>query len=444
MPRLTDLTLRNLPVPAIGQITYDDEGSPLKVRISQGGARTFLVMLGSGRRYTIGRFGEVTLAEAREAARRLRAERTLGRILPSTVSLDRARTEYLDEIGVRPSTLSYYRRNLNRLSGTKLSDISPRDIVSVLASRKPASRLQYLRTYTAFFNWCISKHYLEKSPCERMEAGRTRRRTRVLTADELRAIWAATAAPGSYNSIVRLCLATGQRKTEWAHCRDTWLTNYGVSFPPEICKNHNRHNFPLGPLARSLLPSCKGLLFPSDEGTVYTAWSKPKLALDKAIQIAPWQHRDLRRTYRTLLASLGTPREISERLVNHISDQNELEKIYDQFDYAEPMHKAQLAYEKHLASLPRILRQQDLQEPLRLFKLHAQNVVCRRGPHPSDDALVRTPLRSVQTHFLRDNQRLAQPARAQLPTRRRRTLRDGVSARWIPPDVCKQVLGMLE
>jgi len=72
------------------------------------------------------------------------------------------------------------------------------------------------------------------------------------------------------------------------------------------------------------------------------------------LDIAPWQLRDLRRTYRTIQASIGTTREISERLINHVSEQGELEKIYDQFDYAEPMEKAQRNYEAHLKQLLQI------------------------------------------------------------------------------------------
>src|SRR5215472_1575226 len=119
MPKLTDISLRNLSVPSSGQVTYDDDGSPLKVRVSQGGSKTFIVMLGSGRRHTIGRFGEVTLSQAREAARRLRAEKTLGRILPASVKLDDAITDYLADIRVRPNTMAYYKRNLARLTASK-------------------------------------------------------------------------------------------------------------------------------------------------------------------------------------------------------------------------------------------------------------------------------------------------------------------------------------
>src|SRR5262249_56317473 len=113
MPKLTDISLRNLPVPECGQITYNDDGSPLKIRVSQGGAKTFFVLLdGTGRRHTIGRFGEVTLSDAREAARRLRAERTLGRIRPTSVKLQKAIDEYLADIRVSPNTYAYYNRTL--------------------------------------------------------------------------------------------------------------------------------------------------------------------------------------------------------------------------------------------------------------------------------------------------------------------------------------------
>ena len=352
MPTFTDVYLRNLALPTKGQITLVDESSPLRLRVSQGGSKTFFVTLdGSGTRHVIGRYGEVSLKDAREAARKLRAEKTLGRIIPAAVDLTRAREEYLKQADIRQSTREYYERNLNRLKGSKLSDITPRDITRILGTLSASSRLQCLRTYTAFFNWCLSQHYLDRSPCERMEGGKSRRRERVLSTWELQAIWEATSDPSNYHSIIRLLIVTGQRKTEWAHCQHSWIDDYGVRIPGAIAKNHNGHHFPLGSLSRSLIPKKKGLLFPSEEGTPYSAWSKSKIELDSALNIEPWQLRDLRRTYRTLHASIGTTREIAERLVNHISEQGELEKVYDRFDYAEPMQQAQTRFEAHLSKL---------------------------------------------------------------------------------------------
>jgi Arm DNA-binding domain len=95
VPQLSDLALKKLAPPANGRIVLWDDASPLGVRVTANGAKTFIVMLGSGKRYTIGRYGEVTLSQAREAARRLKAEKTLGRILPVSKSLADARKEYL-------------------------------------------------------------------------------------------------------------------------------------------------------------------------------------------------------------------------------------------------------------------------------------------------------------------------------------------------------------
>jgi hypothetical protein len=102
--RLTDLSINAIKPPSSGQVVYKDVGSPLQLRVSAGGSKTFYVVIGQGRRRTIGRFGEVTLAEARTVARRIRAEKTLGRLLPDATALATARTEYLDGLSIRPNT----------------------------------------------------------------------------------------------------------------------------------------------------------------------------------------------------------------------------------------------------------------------------------------------------------------------------------------------------
>ena len=52
---LTDVSVRALKAPAFGQMTVWDKISPLGIRISSGGAKTFIVMVGSGRQQTIGK-----------------------------------------------------------------------------------------------------------------------------------------------------------------------------------------------------------------------------------------------------------------------------------------------------------------------------------------------------------------------------------------------------
>jgi integrase len=57
----------------------------------------------------------------------------------------------------------------------------------------------------------------------------TLKRERVLTDDELAAIWRATDGPGPFNGIVRMAILTGQRRDEvagmtWAELSDNaWI-----------------------------------------------------------------------------------------------------------------------------------------------------------------------------------------------------------------------------
>jgi hypothetical protein len=60
---------------------------------------------------------------------------------------------------------------------------------------------------------------------------------------------------------------------------------------------------------------------------------------------------DLRRTYRTTHAKIGTPPHIAERLVNHVSVTSPVSKIYDRYSYLPEMRKAVEAYETHLAAV---------------------------------------------------------------------------------------------
>jgi hypothetical protein len=125
-----------------------------------GGAKTFFLTLdGSGTRHTIGRYPDISLANARTAAKRMRAEKTLGRVFQAPKSLIEARQEYLSGLTSRPNINAYYKRNLARLKGPKLTDETPRTINRILDGLGEASKLQALRTYTAFFNWCLRRHY---------------------------------------------------------------------------------------------------------------------------------------------------------------------------------------------------------------------------------------------------------------------------------------------
>jgi hypothetical protein len=106
------------------------------------GSKTFCVLIGKGRRQTIGRYGarppDITLADAREAARRILAEKTLGKVRPTHTAFDDARDAFLKdcETRLRPITVRLYRRYLTShfpYGRKSVGDIEPREIVRRLA-----------------------------------------------------------------------------------------------------------------------------------------------------------------------------------------------------------------------------------------------------------------------------------------------------------------------
>src|SRR5450759_295404 len=77
---LTDRRIAALPAPEAGQTTYADRTIPgFGIRVSQGGAKTFILIVGTERRkITIGRYPIVSLSKARDKAKTILAQRQLG------------------------------------------------------------------------------------------------------------------------------------------------------------------------------------------------------------------------------------------------------------------------------------------------------------------------------------------------------------------------------
>jgi integrase len=358
---LTEISVSNLRPPDRGQKLYaDGVVKGLYLRVSQGGSKSFVLVQGKARRFrTLGRHGVIGLAEARRAAKRILAERTLGRILPVSVPLSVARSEYLAEIDIRKNTRDYYARHLNRLRASKLSDITPKDINDILKPLSRSSRNQCLASFRAFFKWCLRGHHIEKNPCELMQLSQSPSRARVLADAELKAVWIASDDCGTFGVIVKLLILTGQRPGEIAALRKEWICNDTITIPKEVTKNARAHTFPISTLSQRLLfqstsASATSVLFPArgKPSSPFNGWSKSKAALDKASRLTDWTLHDLRRTYATKMAALGTPIHVTERLLNHVSGGlGGIVAVYNRHTYMDEMRAAVELYENWFASI---------------------------------------------------------------------------------------------
>ena len=365
MTGLTELTLRQLKPPAVGQITLWDTVPGFGIRVSSGGAKSFIVLLGSGRRHTIGRYPIISLADARAEAKRVLAERTLGRHQQKTITFEDAIPLFLDcqyqakrERSRKDSERLLTRHFLPKFRRDKLQNIRAHQIAEILdgLAKTPSEQRHALTGLGTFFRWAVAREYVSANPCAGIKFAKRPGRTRVLSDEELVALWRATEAPTDFNKIVRLLILTGQRRTEIGHLKGEYLNRKGrkITLPGEAVKNGRTHTFPVGSQAweiLSVLP-LSGNLFHGASGRVLSQWAQEKALLDKACPLKHWTLHDLRRTFATNLAALSAPPHVVEKLLNHSSGIiSGIAAIYNKFQYMDEMTVAIDAWDARLREI---------------------------------------------------------------------------------------------
>jgi integrase len=373
---LTDVSVRALKPPPKGQLTIWDKASPLGARVSQGGSKTFILIVGSGKRRTIGRFGIISLSKAREEARRILAEKTLGIKAPEVkkgVLFDMAVTAFIagHYRSAKPRTKHEAKRLLTtRFPGLKrkfLSEISDADVNDQLKrmANTPSEQLHAFRALRVFFKWCMRPphRYLKHNPLEGYPApGKDKKGSRILSDEELVRVW--NACEGFFGDMIRLLILWGCRNGEIGRLHRQWRDGPIMTIPGAFTKNGRAHAIPILPMAQSVLdrqPEASGYYFPGHIKDTHFrdgSWGKLKQELDKRSGVAGWQVRDLRRTFRSMLARFKVPREIAEIALNHVTGagRNDLDEIYDRYDYLEEKKDALARLESHLMQL---IAQQD-------------------------------------------------------------------------------------
>ena len=373
MPRatLTDISIRSLKAPEKGQVTYlDDNLSGFGVRVSQGGAKTFVLVHGVNRqRLTIGRYPTLSLKAARGEAKRLQAEITLGVIRRTTVTFKEARELFLAacEQKNRPRTVKDYRQRLDRhfrFGKKRLDDIKRAEIQSRLAKLRatPSEQNHAFVALRTFFNWALREQFVDASPMAGMRAPSVLpARDRVLSDRELAEVCrVARGHPYPFGPIVALLILTGQRRGEIAALEWDWIDEdeRRITLPASLTKNKHTHVFPYGNTVDEMLrglPRVGKYLFPSrvETGTVFNGWGKSKARFDKGLSnVEPYTLHDIRRTFSSTHAGLGTPIHVTEKLLNHISGTvSGVAAIYNRHSYMAEMRAAIATYEAHLAKL---------------------------------------------------------------------------------------------
>ena len=365
--RLTDLSIRALPTPKKGAVIVSDDLIPgFGVRVSEGGTKSFVLTHGVRRqRETIGRFGVVTLQEARTEARQRLAQYTLGRNNPLSISWDTAREEFLAKVAANCKARTHrdYRYHLTRsfrYGRTILSQVTPQDLQESLnkLSHTPAMERYAFVVLRAFMRWAHRKHYIGANPVERIDVPKKSFvRDRVLTDNEMVRIWRA-AGDDTFGRIVKLLILTGQRRGEITELKGSMVRRDTITFPASHTKNSRTHTFPLGGMAADIIggphESDAYVFLALGKETPFNGHSPCKRKLDKRCGVEAWTLHDLRRTFASGLASLGVAMPVIERLLNHVSGSfGGIVGVYQRYDFMPEMREAMSAWEGYLDQLIR-------------------------------------------------------------------------------------------
>ena len=391
--------------PQATEVVYWDKNLPgFGLRVSPKGRKSFIcqyrVRGAKGSKWTerqvvLGTLAFLTVAEARDRARRYKAQASEGtdpveekketrkaeEIKRNADSftfsklVDRYEAERLTKL--KPSGVEQKLRLLKRwmpaLGDTPASDIREADILAFInglyagRTNGHTEADHLVGVVRNVFTWAKKQHdpalrSLVNPALAIHSRAQLKSRDRVLTHQEIKRLWAACDTVGwPGGSILKLLLLTAQRVNEVAQMRwsELDLANRVWNLPAERAKNSRAHIVHLSDHAMEIiegLPQINGspLVFTMNGRQPFTNLDNLKRQhIESLMGDTPhWQIRDLRRTATTLMAEIGIAPHVADKILNHTSGQiNGTAAIYNRFQYLDERKAALEALGRKIATL---------------------------------------------------------------------------------------------
>jgi integrase len=369
----------------------DAKAAGLYLVVAPSGAKSWACryrFAGRPAKLTLGSYPTVGLADARRLARDALLEVASGRD-PSEAKRQ-AKAEKPPEPQREPDTVArmvglyidrHCKRNTRswreteRLFGLhvlpawgerEIRSIERRDVRElvdgIVDGGKPVQANRVLAALNGFFNWTVGRDILEVSPGQGVKRPtKEAARDRVLSDDELRAVWTA-AGDLSYPAgpLVQLLILTGARRDEARELqrREIDLAAGLWRLPADRSKNREGRVIPLSRQAVDLLSGLPtfvrgDFVFSCDGGaSAYSNLVKPKRRLDAASGVTDWILHDLRRSTATGLGDLGVAGETIARVLGHTERAiSGVTARYARADHTETMRRALQAWADRVDSL---------------------------------------------------------------------------------------------
>ena len=185
-----------------------------------------------------------------------------------------------------------------------------------------------LNIVRSVMNWYASRHDDFNPPIVRgmrRQSPHAQARTRILTDDEIRAIWRAAETDGTFGALIRIALLTAQRREKVRTVRWDDISDAGewtISRAPR--EKDTGGVLVLPDAARRIIQAQPRLgdnpyVFAGRGDGPYNGFGKSKARLDGKLPAgtAGWTVHDLRRTARSLMSRAGVSSEHAERVMGH-------------------------------------------------------------------------------------------------------------------------------
>ncbi len=393
--KMNALWLQSVPVPESGQVDYfdtDPNGPGLGLRVGKTGRTTWFVMFRVKNdrtrfRKTLSKYPGMSLSEARIEARAVVAaadrginpakEKQIERKAPTFGELA---SEYLVKHAVQKKSRSEDERIIKKdllpkWKRIKAQEIKRRDVIRLLDSivdrGAPIQANRTLALVRKIFNWGVSRDIVEANPCIQVKApGKEKQRDRVLSNDEIRAIWEAfTGLDPLVAATFKLRLITAQRggEVQSMSWQDLDLGQGWWTIPSEFTKNELSHRVPLSEMAMKVIMEIKALaneriekavqggrggrakkvanaqktlkkmeegwLFPSPtfKCSYINNVQKAAANLKDLSGVSDFILHDMRRTAASLMTGMGISRLVVGKILNHVEPG--VTKVYDRHSY---------------------------------------------------------------------------------------------------------------
>lgn len=375
--RLTEEGVAKLKPPAmrhdgkgrpIGTVDYFDAVMPgLVLRVNYGGAKIWRVLHyikkvnKDGKRTTmptthkLGRYPQLTVKEAREKARQFDPTKPQAddgsfkevaeNFIKRHVEHEQLRTQPEIERVLR--TYIYPRWEHRPFREIRRSDVAAL-LDEIVDNNGPRQADVCLAIIRKMMNWYATRDNYYVTPIVKgmhRSNGGDHKRKRILSEDEIRAVW--KAADGTFGAMLKVALLTAQRRDKIATMRWDDIKDGVWTITSAEREKSNAGSLELPKVVTDIIdaqPRITGnpYVFAAGKGNgPFNSFSQRKEELDKRLKLPRmpgWRIHDLRRTAKTLMARANVRPDVSERILGHAI--KGVEGVYDQHDYSDEKTQA--------------------------------------------------------------------------------------------------------